>query len=324
MAAPTALLLAALVAGVLALACGGDGGGSHGGEPRFLLGSSAGLAELTLDFRQKSLLRYDDQSFVLDPQLSPDGRRIAFIRQPPATSGPGGQVDFGSDLYVAGRDGRDARLLAKHAVIAEFIRSPAWLSDREVAIAVRGRGPDGLPDYRIDRVDVDTGARSRFIEGALEVGVSRDGRWLAYADIDPARARERLMLLELATGSRRVLVGPEQGIGFFAALAFSPEGRRLAFAASDVGSGRAGPGGLAAGVVHPFAQDVWLIDLDGSGLHRLADLAESLPSLAWDGEGRYLYVMGGVSFWRLEPATGAIERLGEGMAAAQIAWLGER
>jgi hypothetical protein len=88
--------------------------------------------------------------------------------------------------------------------------------------------------------------------------------------------------------------------------------------------GSSSTGGLKsyASSLHPFAQDVWVVNSDGGGLLRLAEIAENMPSLTWSGDGATIYVLGPVATWRIAVASGAAEEIGPGIALAQIVWIG--
>jgi hypothetical protein len=64
-----------------------------------------------------------------------------------------------------------------------------------------------------------------------------------------------------------------------------------------------------------------LINVDGTGLHRVADIAENMPSVSWSADGRSLYVLGPGYLWRLDPATGGAEMLRESGERGAIIWL---
>lgn len=293
----------------------------------FLLATSEGLAEVSLEGERRELISFDDRSYVLDPAISPDGRRLAFIIQPPASVKPDGSVDFGSDLYVSDRNGRNMRELVKHGDVAEFLRTPAWLTNDELLVSIRGRDSIGLADLRIEKVNVRTGATERFIDRAVDPALSRDRQTLAYISIDPLTQEEELVVAGADNANPRSIVTRDNHLALIGSVVFSPDGRRIAFAAVDLledadpsPGGSTPPRGANAmrAVVHPFAQDVWIVNVDGTGLKRLADLAENMPSLAWSHDGSLLYVLGPNALWRLEVATGIAEPIGGGIPLAQI------
>jgi hypothetical protein len=74
-------------------------------------------------------------------------------------------------------------------------------------------------------------------------------------------------------------------------------------------------------MTHPFAQDVWLVNRDGSGLKRLGETAENMPSISWAGDGSRLYVIGPGYLWRVDPVAGTAEQVRETGDRAWIVWL---
>jgi Tol biopolymer transport system component len=311
-------------------ACTGGSDGSVGAgcgktpDPRLLLASQDGLSEMKLDGSKRPIITWADRSYPLDPVISPDCKRIAFVLQPPAKPLPDGGLDFGSDLHVVGLDGKSARELARHQKVAEFLRTPAWLSETELLYTYRGRDSVGFADFRIERLDINTGKSTRFIEWGIDPAVSPDRRQIVYVDIDPKTDAEVLTIANADGSGKRGLVDNSSNLALFSAQAFSPDGKTIAFAAVDLSSPPGGAGAPRAGGVfaaHPFAQDVWLVNTDGTGLRRLGEIAENMPSVAWSGDGSAIYAIGGVGFWKLDPAAGAAKSIGPGVPLGQIAWL---
>ncbi len=328
---PGVLLLFTIAASLLVSGCGGSSKNANAPGPgdRFLLTNQAGLNESTASGTPRLFLKFDDGSFILDPAIAPDGKRIAFIRQAPARARPDGSIDFGSDLYVADRDGKNARLLVLHGAVAEFLRTPVWLSDGEILFGVRGRAADGRADFRTERLNLQTGQRSRLIEGGVDPAISADRKSIAFLKVDPVTQEEDLIVSATDLSSRRTVVDRNSGLALISGQVFSPDGTRIAFAAVDVGattptprSGRPSDKTRLAALVHPFAQDVWIVNRDGTGLRRLTEIAENMPSLTWSGDGATLFAIGPVSFWQIEPASGKSEQIGQGVPLGQIVWIG--
>ena len=316
----------ALVAGVLTACGGGDaetGGPSN--EPRFILASDDGLSEVRLDLAKRSIIKWEDNSYPLDPAVSPDGKSIAFGLQSPAKSRPDGSLDFGSDIRVVGTDGKGERELVKHNRVAEFLRTPAWISNEELLYTYRGRKESGESDVRIERLEVASGRSTRFIESAMDPAISKDRRQIVYNAIDPRTQEETLMVAGIDLAGRRPVVDASSKLALFSSQVFSPDGTKIAFAAVDLKAplpgGSGAPTGIGVFAAHPFAQDVWMVNVDGTGLHRMAEIAENMPSIVWSPDGSSLYVLGPGAFWRIDATTGQAEKIGPGIPLGQIVWL---
>jgi hypothetical protein len=211
------------------------------------------------------------------------------------------------------------REVLRHSRVGEFLRNPAWLDDNRLLLNVRGRMPSGLPDLRIESLDLMSGARARLVTGAVELGLAPDKQSFGYADVDAESQHELLMLHDIASGQSRPLMAADSLLVFLGSIAFSPDGNTIAFTAADPSTGIAP--GAPARQAHPTLQDVWLVNRDGSNQRRLAELAESQPSLAWAADGRAVYALGASGFWRIDAATGAMEQMYPGVSFGQIALL---
>ncbi len=114
--------------------------------------------------------------------------------------------------------------------------------------------------------------------------LSPDGASVAFTVARPAPGGARLLsslwLVPAAGGAPRQLTHGEERV---AAPAFSPDGRRLAFASDRGGSRQA-----------------WVLDLGGGEAVRVTDLPEGVSDLLWSADGRSLLVTSDV-----DPACGA-------------------
>jgi Tol biopolymer transport system component len=316
-------------------ACSKDAGDSveplADGDVRFLMARDNGIEEVTLSGQDRQLFTLPENHFVLQPSISPDGKMIAFIVELPARAGPNGQLDFGADLYVANRDGSNPRPLLVHSRVGEYLEAPDWLDPDTLLVGVRGLdAAAGRSFSRILRVDAITGAQDLLRDDAAMGALSPDKKSLVYTTIDPRTRLEQLVVGDAAAQEARVIVSDTSGLALFLTSAFSPDGSQIAFAAVDVatiappppppGAGRSAP--LApAPATHPFAQDVWLVNRDGSDLRRLGEIAENMPSLTWSGDGASIYVLGPSFLWRIDPATGNPEQLRQSGQRAWLIWL---
>lgn len=292
-----------------------------------------GIYELTLgSLELQPLVKPGEpNSFVLDPAVSPDGSRIAYVTQPPPEI-IGGRYDAGSDLWIADRDGSNARLLYKHADLNALVRFPQWSDDGHVLAFVQEieivEAPDTPPisdiDYTVQRFEVATGAREQVLGDAISFALSPDGTTISYSRFDPA-VGEIFETVPLAGGEPRVLVAREENLNPYNSPRYSPDGSQIAFASAEQplptppSTGRlfAPP---PAPSVDGFPQDIWLVDAAGGRPRLLAELKEDLPSLAWSDDGSRIYVLGANGLYEIEVASAAVRRLGEGSFHAIVDW----
>ena len=326
------LYLSLLCAASLTLACGGGEKNDSHAEPlapedtRFLIARGSGIEEVTLAGQAKRLFQMQDKSYVLQPSISPDGKRLAFIVELPARTGANGLLDFGADLYVSDRNGANVQAVLLHSRVGEYLESPDWIDDKTVLVGDRGLDPASSKTFsRIVKFDLSTGKQQVLLEDAVMGAVSRDRKSLVYASVDPRTRVEQLTVSDINGGSPRVIVPDTAGLALFSATAFSPDGSQIAFAAVDVrqiAPPPAPPGTPPAPtLMHPFAQDVWLVNRDGSDLKRLGEIAENMPSLTWSGDGSNIYAAGPAYLWRLDPVAATAEQVRQSGDRSWIVWL---
>ncbi len=303
------------------------------GDTRFLLARRNAIEDITLSGQAAGLVTLEDNVNILEVALSADGQHLAFVVELPAYTNEQGQIDFGADLYVSDIDGSNLRRLVEHDSVGAYYEAPSWLDNSTILIGWRGFDESGGTN-RIERIDVATGAREVVLQDAAMGGLSPDRRSIVYTTIDPKTRVQRLVIEDIATNDTpRVLVDEYAGLALFSAVTFSPDGSELAFAAVDLSTtaSRAMPPvrqeslrsfGRTSAMTHSFAEDVWLIDpSDGTGLHRVADIAENMPSVTWSGDGSSIYVLGPNFLWRLDPATSGAEMLRQSGEPGYIVWL---
>lgn len=327
-----AFLSGTILAAVFLAACGGDGRPSD----RLLIARNDGLVELSLATQQERLLILSEsETLPAEPAVSPDGRQIVYTLLLLPIVRPGEATDFGADLYLASSDGADARILLEHEQRNEQFRSPAWFPDGERLLFGVQRIVGTRVESSIEVLAVETGERTLLVQDAIRPAVSPDGLRIAFVRQDD-ELRETLWIAN-ADGSEPVLLaGPDDGLGSVISPRFSPDGRLIAFAGSDLPDAQTSSGegaryavsSAAGGGARPLTlafnglpADVWVINTDGSGLRKIADLDLDLPSLAWAGDGEQLFALAGIGIFLLDPVGGGGRKVGDGTFHGQLDWI---
>ena len=269
-------------------------------------------------------------AFILDPAVSPDGTKLAYIHQPPPEI-IDDRYDAGSDLWVADRDGGNARPVYEHAVPSQLVRFPQWLDDTHIlAIVQEPEVRDGISTivYALQDIDISTGERQPVREDVLAFTISPDGQRVAYARLDRAFG-ETLDAVDLDGSDFVTLVPKEQDLAPFNSPRYAPDGATIAFASADQTILTPPAGRLAS--VRPqgrspspatdgLPQDIWIVDADGGTPRRAADLKEDVPALTWSGDGEHIYVLGAAGLYDIDMTSGVTTRIDEGVFHGQIAW----
>jgi Tol biopolymer transport system component len=200
-----------------------------------LIARPDGIVEFDIeDGAEQTLLAPGANEFLLDPAVSPDGARLAYIVQPPPKI-EGGVYDAGSDLWVAGRDGSEPHLVFEHVDPNQLVRFPQWRDDNRVlAIVIETVQREGqtMVVYTLQEIDSTTGSRRTMREDVIAFAISPDGERVAYAELAP-RVGETLRTAALDGGEPQTLVSIEDNLSPFASPDYSPDGQRVAFASAD-------------------------------------------------------------------------------------------
>ena len=356
---PRLLTIPALILAVVLTACGGKGasgastpGAASSGstnvnvqtnpKERLYVLDGAGFSEI-VNGKHQLILAPPPEAFIYDASLSRDGQQLAVaIQLPPQQGVEPSQYNFGVDLYVNAPGSTQLTMIVKHQRTGEIVSRPNWLpGGKQLIFADYGRNDDGSSDLHIETVDVATGERKRLIDNAIEPALSPDASMLAYVAIDQTTGAENLAVRDLATGQSHLIIS-DRSLVNVSAIAWSPDGKRLAFASADPvttpnadqvpfiptplstsvpGANPASPASTPPAVsqlAHPTLADAWVVNLDGSGLAKRTDLGDASLSLAWSADDLNIYALGSTGFWRLNSNTGQLDHLGDGVLAGRV------
>ena len=130
-------------------------------------GRRARGAEVITFVRRDGRRRKDLARNASAPLVSPDGKRVAFLRRVSPAS-------IRYSAWIVGTSGGKARKILTPAA-TEALRLGAWLSNRELLVQ---RGPDSNGIFNagdtVERLDVDTGKQRPFLSHAFALSLSPD------------------------------------------------------------------------------------------------------------------------------------------------------
>jgi len=200
---------------------------------------------------------------VFSPQWSPDGRSLAYLGADVSSNG--------TQIFLAPVESGEPRVLTAHLTsISSFSWSPderhiAFLASADETDAIRKRrelgydqlsirrsGPDEpLRPSQLWRLDVQNRTTSRIMTGELQLlGLQwgPDSKQLLLtvaekAEADPEQLRQRLILLNMDSGSSRTYCDVEAKIQ---GVSWSPDRKSVAFQSSSPGAADPFPGSLYA------------------------------------------------------------------------------
>jgi Tol biopolymer transport system component/DNA-binding winged helix-turn-helix (wHTH) protein len=215
-----------------------------------------------------------------DPAISPDGRRVAFVRRElPDDTGP-------ADLYISRQPGSTPERVTSTPADE---RLPVWSSDGNEVAFLRVASPACDVVIR----SFQSGAERRVMPCPNRheprfAWDSAGGRFVhALADASAAPLGSRIATTVIATGEQRVLSTPPPGVPGDHSPVLSPDGRSVAFI-------RHASGGNA---------DIYVVPIQGGEARRVTFDEADLEGVTWSDNGRSLVYSsdraGGYTLWRV-------------------------
>ena len=140
-----------------------------------------------------------------DPQVSPDGRRIVFVRRKTDLEANKGRTD----LWLVGVDGAGLRRLTSHQAADS---NPRWSPDGESIWFISTRSDSA----QVWRIRIDGGEAEQVTHEPLDAGnlvVSRDGKYIAFTmevfcdGSTPAETKDKLDEIEKTKATGRIYEG---------------------------------------------------------------------------------------------------------------------
>ena len=188
----------------------------------------------------------------------------------------------------------------------------------------------------IRRIVIATSEAEIVVESAYSPAVSPDGQQLAYLMTDPETYRTGLWLSSVdGEGARAIL--DSSVFYYILAPQFSPDGTMLAFAAIGEPAISQHParskfqlaGARLRSLLEPLPAyahglppaDIWLINVDGSGLTRLTTLYEDNPTPNWSADGQYIAFGGAKGVYLVEVQSQDVVRISDLVIDGEMDWI---
>ncbi len=300
-----ATLTAALILGA-ASGCGGGGDDQDGVAALLLLGDTRGIIEVDVEADTDRVLvaAPTTTTSLRDPAVSPDATKIVFTSTA-AVRVAGGARETNADLWVANRDGSNARLLVAHAAPNTGFAAPLWVDDATVlAVSHSLADANVMANYppRLMRVDATAGTAVEAVAGVRAFGLAPDGTHTVTVAAD----EKSLSVQDLASGADRLSIVAAGQFLYVVSPRYAPDGGTIAFVAFD------------AADYPPTDPDeepvasLWRISPTGDGLTRVASFeSDDRSSLAWSADGATVYVLTSHAVLQVDVASGNVEHLRE-------------
>jgi Tol biopolymer transport system component len=276
--------------------------------------------------------------YFTHPAFAPDGKSIAYVLSNAPTAG--GQ-DWGDDIYTTNADSTGTRLIHRHETPGAQIDSLAWTPDGSGLIVgsflvqYGEQGQTASTVFTVSRLDLSSGSTSDLIRNAAQAAVSPDGRSLSYVtypSTDPNISE--IAVADIDGRNAHPILTEQAGFQSYFAPHLSPDGKRIVFAAvggpvSGMAEAPTGIGALGNQLGNAWAApaaadgspyELWVANLDGSDLHRVANLREDLPYPQWSSDGNQILFLGAAALYLASADGSSIKQIDKGVPHGQIDW----
>lgn len=289
-----------------------------------------------------------------NPAWSPDGKQIAFTYLPAVASS---EIPA-TDIWVMNGDGTGMKEMVAHGR-NEALSAPAWSKDGkylyftvemlydESAVETPTTGIQGASTWRIDRLELSTGARKEWLRNAFMPETGGPGETIMYVEEIPdagiatptgaSPAMNRLVRSN-ADGSGRVVVIESFPAFSIIGPQMSPDGKWVVFSSPmPMGQGERKESRQRdfwswlffepeVAEAHGLPWDLYMVSANGGQPARLTSILDDEPHSTWL-DNSMLAFMGVNGFFKLKvdvegKAVGNPERLGDGFRHAALTWHG--
>jgi Tol biopolymer transport system component len=291
-----------------------------------------GIWDYTIGGEVTKIFTVEKGGYLISASWSPDRSQVAFSYVAPTADG--NFALSGSDIYLMNADGSNVRKAIVHDDPSSNLDSPTWSPDGKwlyFGYADYFRSADSYTyTVRLDRAAPDGSKRAVVGDSSIQPSVSADGRLLAFVYNDSKNFAQSLWVSNADGSQARPVVTADK----FYALnmpRFSPDGKSIVFAASGAmgllpSSSRA-PGGGGSGWFEPPAAeahglpwDLYIVNVDGTGLKQLTNLGEDQPSAAFTNDGRYITFLGIWGIYIMKPDGSLLQKLSDKGGHGSLDW----